>query len=92
MQFSVDDAAQVLNYAGNLDQIRQNLQVAKENLEQLSSKLQNAWQDDSQTRQNYLDNLGVCTRNIERLMTAVYRFSLKITEFANDSIATQNNV
>lgn len=90
--FQINDANALLNQAGNLYQSSQNILRVKEGLTGCCQRISSAWQSDTVDKESYLKVLQENLQKMDTLSSAIATLASNLTEFAQNSIATANNV
>lgn len=89
--FQINDANALLQQAGNLQQLSQNILRVKEDLNGCCGRISSAWQSDTVDKESYLRVLQENLQKVETLAAAIESLGRNLTDFAQNAIATANN-
>ncbi len=90
-EYNVKDPQALLEQAGNLDQLGQNILRVNEDLTNYCQQIGSAWQSDTADKESYLSVLEENLRKIETLCSALRGLSYNLTYYAQQTIQTQQN-
>ena len=89
--FQINDPNALIQQAGNLAQISQNVRRVQEELDACCGRISSAWQSDTVDKESYLKGLQENTRKMQVLSEALTSLSNNLTNFAQQAIRTANN-
>lgn len=89
--YEVNNVQALLEQAGNIAQIGQNILRVNEELSGYCSQISNAWQSDTVDKESYLKVLQDNLVKIETLVAALRALSNNLTAYAQREIQNMNN-
>lgn len=89
--YEIRDPQALLEQAGNVAQIAQNILRVQEDLNSYCSQISNAWQSDTQDKESYLSGIQTNLAKTETLVSALMSLSRNLTTYATKEIQTKNN-
>ena len=90
-EYIVKDPQLLLEQAGNVYQLGQNILRIKEEINGYCQQIGNAWQSDTVDKESYLKNLQVNLSKMETLVAALRSLSNNLTAYAQREIKNMNN-
>jgi len=90
-EYKVKDPQALLDQAGNIAQINQNILRVKEELVGYCTQISSAWQSDTVDKESYLKILQENLAKVETLCAAVRALSNNLTAYAQREIQNMNS-
>lgn len=89
--FEIQDAHRLLEQAGDLDQVNNNIRAAKENISSCCDQISGAWQSDTVDKDSYLKTIRDNIQKLDTLNSAIKSLGASLRDFATQAINTANN-
>lgn len=89
--YEIKDPQALLEQAGNVAQIAQNILRVQEDLNGYCQQISNAWQSDTQDKESYLSGIQTNLAKTETLVSALMSLSRNLTTYATKEIQTKNS-
>lgn len=90
-EYNVKDPQALLDQAGNVAQIAQNILRVQEELNGYCNQISNAWQSDTVDKESYLKVLQSNLAKVETLTAALRALSNNLTAYAQQEIQNMNS-
>lgn len=90
-EINVKDPNALLEQAGNLGQLAQNILRVQEDLNGYCQQISNAWQSDTVDKESYLKTLQTNLTKMSTLVSALRALSNNLTSYAQKEIQNMNS-